>query len=56
MGPSDQRWPNRELAARAGADEELKKVRTQIIAMRDKTKQRLGRKFELLLGQKHSYA
>ena len=45
-----------ELAARAGADEELEKVRTQIIAMRDKTKQRLGRKFELLLGQKHSYA
>ena len=45
-----------ELAARAGADEELEKVRTQIIAMRDKTKKRLGRKFELLLGQKHSYA
>ncbi len=45
-----------ELAARAGADEELEKVRTQIIAMRDKTKQRLGRKFELLLGQKHSYS
>ena len=45
-----------ELAARAGADEELEKVRTQIIAMRDKTKKRLRRKFELLLGQKHSYA
>jgi hypothetical protein len=45
-----------ELAARAGADEELEKVRTQIIDMRDKTKQRLGRKFELLLGQKHNYA
>lgn len=45
-----------ELASRAGADEELEKVRTQIIAMRDKTKKRLGRKFELLLGQKHSYA
>ncbi|MFT6074467.1 MAG: signal recognition particle receptor subunit beta [Yoonia sp.] len=45
-----------ELAARAGADEELEKVRTQIMAMRDKTKKRLGRKFELLLGQKHSYA
>ncbi len=45
-----------ELAARAGADEELEKVRSQIIEMRDKTKQRLGRKFELLLGQKHNYA
>ncbi|WP_375254288.1 dynamin family protein [Yoonia sp.] len=45
-----------ELAARAGADEELEKVRAQIINMRDKTKQRLGRKFELLLGQKHNYA
>ena len=45
-----------ELAARAGADEELEKVRAQIIEMRDKTKKRLGRKFELLLGQKHNYA
>ncbi|MGJ8622127.1 MAG: dynamin family protein [Yoonia sp.] len=45
-----------ELAARAGADAELEKVRSQIIEMRDKTKERLGRKFELLLGQKHNYA
>ena len=45
-----------ELSSRAGADEELEKVRAQITEMRDKTKQRLGRKFELLLGQKHSYA
>ncbi|MFQ1701036.1 dynamin family protein [Loktanella agnita] len=45
-----------ELSARAGADEELEKVRVQIAEMRDKTKARLGRKFELLLGQKHSYA
>ena len=44
-----------ELSSRAGADEELEKVRQQINEMRDKTKQRLGRKFELLLGQKHSY-
>ena len=44
-----------ELSSRAGADEELEKVRVQITEMRDKTKQRLGRKFELLLGQKHSY-
>jgi DNA-binding transcriptional ArsR family regulator/signal recognition particle receptor subunit beta len=45
-----------ELSARAGADEELEKVRRQIAEMREKTKARLGRKFELLLGQKHNYA
>lgn len=45
-----------ELSARAGADEELEKVREQIAEMREKTKARLGRKFELLLGQKHNYA
>ncbi|MEM8537922.1 MAG: dynamin family protein [Pseudomonadota bacterium] len=45
-----------ELSARAGADDELEKVRNQIAEMREKTKLRLGRKFELLLGQKHNYA
>ncbi len=45
-----------ELSSRAGADDELEKVRRQIAEMREKTKQRLGRKFELLLGQKHEYA
>ena len=45
-----------ELSARAGADEEMEKIRQQIAEMRDKTKKRLGRKFELLLGQKHNYA
>lgn len=45
-----------ELSSRAGADDELQKVRQQIAEMREKTKARLGRKFELLLGQKHSYA
>ena len=45
-----------ELSSRAGADDELEKVREQIAEMREKTKARLGRKFELLLGQKHSYA
>lgn len=45
-----------ELSSRAGADEELAKVRDQIAEMREKTKARLGRKFELLLGQKHNYA
>ena len=45
-----------ELSSRAGADDELEKVRRQIAEMREKTKARLGRKFELLLGQKHNYA
>ncbi|MEO0903997.1 MAG: hypothetical protein AAFX89_04410, partial [Pseudomonadota bacterium] len=45
-----------ELSERAGADDELEKVQLQIAEMREKTKQRLGRKFELLLGQKHNYA
>lgn len=44
-----------ELSRRAKADEELKKVHAQIEQVRDKTRQRLGRKFELLLGQKHDY-
>jgi hypothetical protein len=45
-----------ELSSRAGASDELEKVRKQIAEMREKTKARLGRKFELLLGQKHNYA
>ncbi len=44
-----------ELADRAGADTELRKIREQITMMRDKSKARLGRKFELLLGQVHEY-
>ncbi len=44
-----------ELSSRAGADDELQKVRDQIAEMRDKTKARLGKKFELLLGQTHNY-
>ncbi|MCB1364011.1 MAG: dynamin family protein [Rhodobacteraceae bacterium] len=45
-----------ELASRAGADREMEKIRTQIEDMREKTRTRLGRKFELLLGQEHKYA
>ncbi|NDR55551.1 dynamin family protein [Aliiruegeria sabulilitoris] len=45
-----------ELAGRSGAEEEAEKVRLQIEAMRDKTRRRLGRKFELLLGTSHNYA
>ncbi len=44
-----------ELAARAGAEEELVKVRRQIEEMREKSRIRLGRRFELLLGQEHDY-
>ncbi|MEP4196874.1 MAG: dynamin family protein [Aliishimia sp.] len=45
-----------ELSSRAGADDELQKLRGQISEMRDKTKARLGKKFELLLGQTHNYS
>ncbi|MEM9585208.1 MAG: dynamin family protein [Pseudomonadota bacterium] len=44
-----------ELSSRAGASEELEKVQAQIKEMRDKTKARLGKKFELLLGQTHDF-
>jgi Dynamin family len=44
-----------QLAARAGADDELEKLRLQVVAMRDKARARLGRKFELLLGTEHRY-
>ena len=44
-----------ELARRAGAEDEVDKVRQQITELREKTKARLGRKFELLLGQTHDY-
>ncbi|SMY07290.1 dynamin family protein [Flavimaricola marinus] len=44
-----------ELADRAGADEELSKIRAQVEMMRTKSKARLGRKFEALLGTQHSY-
>src|SRR6056297_2999518 len=44
-----------ELASRAGADDELQRVRDQVAEMREKSRRRLGRKFELLLGQTHDY-
>jgi len=44
-----------ELASRAGADDELEAVRQQIEQMREKSRARLGRRFELLLGQEHDY-
>ncbi len=45
-----------ELAGRAGADGELDKIRNQIESMRDKSRARLGKNFELLMGQQHEYS
>ncbi len=44
-----------ELADRAGADDELATIMEQARKMREKAKARLGRKFELLLGNEQSY-
>ncbi|PWJ12501.1 dynamin family protein [Jannaschia seohaensis] len=44
-----------ELSARAGADKEVEKLRKQIARMHEKTRERLGRKFEMMLGQQHDY-
>lgn len=44
-----------EMADRVGAAGEVQKIREQIEAMREKSRARLGKKFELLLGQSHDY-
>ncbi len=44
-----------ELAQRAGALSELERVTEQVAALREKSRLRLGNKFELLLGQEHDY-
>ncbi len=44
-----------ELANRAGAQDELETIKQQIAQMREKSMARLGRKFEMLLGQEHNY-
>lgn len=44
-----------QIAARAGAEDELEKVRAQLDEMREKSKARLGRNFQMLLGQTHDY-
>ncbi|MEO1138468.1 MAG: dynamin family protein [Pseudomonadota bacterium] len=44
-----------ELANRAGADSELSKIQDQIDKMRANSQARLGRNFELLMGQEHEY-
>ena len=44
-----------ELAERSGAQDELADIQRQVEAMREATKARLGKHFELLLGQNHAY-
>ncbi|MCH2077565.1 MAG: dynamin family protein [Rhodobacteraceae bacterium] len=44
-----------EMANRAGASSEIEKVRSQLDQMREKSRCRLGDRFELLLGQTHRY-
>jgi signal recognition particle receptor subunit beta len=44
-----------ELANRAGASGELETIRQQIETLREKSRARLGSKFEMLLGQEHEY-
>ena len=44
-----------ELASRAGAESELQKIAQQIEKVREKARQRLGKKFELLIGEEHEY-
>ena len=44
-----------ELADRAGADDELSTIKAQVEEMREKSRRRLGRKFEMLLGAEHRY-
>lgn len=44
-----------EMASRAGAESELQKISEQIEKVRDNARNRLGNKFELLLGQEHEY-
>ena len=44
-----------ELAGRAGADEDLEKLRAQIETMRETARRRLSVSFEALLGKTHKY-
>ena len=44
-----------ELAQRAGFGGEKDEIRAQVVAMREKSRERLGKKFELLLGTSHNY-
>ncbi|MEM6309616.1 MAG: dynamin family protein [Pseudomonadota bacterium] len=45
-----------ELSERTGADRERERLQLQVQEIYEKTKARLGRSFELLMGQEHAYA
>ncbi|WP_171133328.1 MULTISPECIES: dynamin family protein [unclassified Ruegeria] len=44
-----------ELANRAGADDEMEDIRRQVAEMKAKSEERLGKHFDLILGQSHQY-
>ncbi|SMR82334.1 Dynamin family protein [Aliiroseovarius halocynthiae] len=44
-----------ELANRAGADDEMDDIRRQVEAMKARSEERLGKHFDLIMGQSHSY-
>ncbi|WP_176556239.1 dynamin family protein [Rubellimicrobium rubrum] len=44
-----------EMAKRAGASDEMLRIEQQLMDVRRKSQDRLGRNFELLLGQTHNY-
>jgi len=44
-----------ELSRRSGAESELKKIVEQVEMVRDRARKRLGKKFEMLIGQEHEY-
>jgi signal recognition particle receptor subunit beta len=44
-----------EMARRAGASEEMARIEEQLLSVRRRSQERLGRNFELLLGQTHNY-
>lgn len=44
-----------EMAQRAGASEEMSEIERQVQEVRRKSQERLGKNFELLLGQRHTY-
>lgn len=44
-----------EMAKRAGASDEMVRIEEQLTSVRRKSQERLGKNFELLLGQTHNY-
>lgn len=44
-----------ELSRRSGAESELQKIVEQVEMVRDRARKRLGKNFEMLIGQEHEY-